>query len=46
MYGIDLHARSKNRQAEIQNKRLKQGKKAYAPATLKSKANNLVIASE
>lgn len=46
MYGIDLHARSKNRQAEIQNKRLKQGKKAYAPATLKSKANNLVIADE
>lgn len=27
MYGIDLHARSKNRQAEIQNKRLKQGKR-------------------
>ncbi|MCD3232594.1 Bro-N domain-containing protein (plasmid) [Clostridium botulinum] len=46
MYGIDLNSRAKHRQSEIQNKRIEQGKKAYASATLKNKANNLVIADE
>lgn len=46
LYGIDLTARTKNRQSQMQDERLEQGKKAYAPATLKSKANNLMIADE
>ncbi|MCD3330995.1 Bro-N domain-containing protein [Clostridium botulinum] len=46
MYGIDLNARSKNKQVEIQNKRIEQGKRAYALTTLKNKVNNLMIADE
>ncbi|MCD3276693.1 Bro-N domain-containing protein [Clostridium botulinum] len=46
MYGVDLNVRTKNKQNDIQNKRIEQGKRAYALATLKNKANNLMIADE
>ena len=46
MYGINLTIRVKNKREELQNERLNENKRPYAPATLKSKINNLTIADD
>lgn len=46
LYGIDLCTRVKNKREQIQSERLASGKKPYAPSTLKSKMNNLILADE
>lgn len=46
LYGIDLNTRTRHKRQELQDERLNKGLRVYAPSTLKSKVNNLVLADE
>ncbi len=45
-YGIDVYIRVKNRHKKINDERIAQNKKPYAPSTLKSKYNSMDVIAE